>query len=251
MLRVLLLLSSFGPLAAQELRFTNAQLERRAVQGSLTAELRAPTTTPRWIAWSVTRPPAAPASFCYWENASLPRTAYLEGAPRVVILVRLDPFTETKIRAFPSDCEIDAGGLAVTLFEGVAARDSLQVLEPYLKEPEDRARSALRAIAAHADPEADEILERTARDSTRLRRTAIALLGSHRGARGFEFLSRQPISTETISAIGTNADTRAVPWLIEKSKSAPTPAARKDAVRALTRSRDRRAMSYLEELAAR
>ena len=241
-------------LPGQEPRFVSPVTAQRPLRGSLAAELRtSPGDSPRWIAWIVAQPREASHPYCYWDHdPPAPRTVHLEGVTRAVVMVRLDPHAYPRIRAFPLDCEIDTGEVPLTLLENVTARDSIAALEPFLENPDDRARSALRAIAAHEDPAANAILERIANTpNAHLRGTALSLLGSHRGARGFDVLRQQPPSRETFSAIASNRDPRAVPWLIEAVRSAATPTLRKEAVRALTRVRDPRATAFLEQLASR
>lgn len=252
-LRVVLLFSfATLSLAAQDPRITNAQLEKRPLRGRLADELRATGATPRWIAWTVDTPRDIPSSSgCYWETASswdqvsstaTLRTVFLESPPRALILFRVDPNLAPQVRAFTIDCELNAGGLPVTLLEQVSAEDSLAALESFAGESRERTRAALRAIALHAHPVADAILERHA---------AYSLIGSHRGSRGFDFLSRQTLSPEIVSAIAANADPRATAFLIETARHSSAPQIRKAAVRALSRSRDRRARAYLEEIIER
>lgn len=270
------------------------------MRGRLADEVKPDTTGPaRWLAWTVAKTRDASSGCCYWEedgwgwrgcnleqqrgpgqSVTTPRTTYLEGAPVAVIMIRIDPERYPRIRSFSLDCDLDAGNMPVALLENVNPRDSIALLETFLGGADDRARAALRAIALHADPAADTALEKAA-TSPYLRRNAINYIGSARGARGFDFLSKQtPVNNELLSAMAGNSDPRATPWiaayitpetenklrqsafsalsrqpaeravpiLIQTARTAKLEAIRRESVKALSRSRDPRAIAFLHEI---
>ena len=124
----------------------------------------------------------------------------LEGGSRLVILVRLVDGQVERLRTLGDDCPLDAGGLPVLWLDGPTTADSLTFLgtlvgEPGPSVPAARQRvgeAALSGVALHQGAGADAILDRfaTAASDSNLRRLARTLLGSRRGAHGFETLRR-------------------------------------------------------------
>ncbi len=109
------------------------------------------------------------------------------------VLLRIHDRRLTEIRAFSSDCRLDAGGLPVYVWDAIAPRQSLDFLIARANAgSEDMAEGALVAAAHHGDGEADRILERIARGDLvpRLEEEAVFWLGEARGASGFEVLER-------------------------------------------------------------
>jgi len=120
----------------------------------------------------------------------------LEAPAQFFVLLRIERGRIGRARALSPDCALDAGGLPFLWLTGVGARDSLTLLTTLARsierEEEDGepAEQAFAAIALHADPAADSVLENLARPGQplELRRKATFWLGNDRGRRGFEIL---------------------------------------------------------------
>jgi HEAT repeat protein len=125
----------------------------------------------------------------------------------ILVLFRAENGQVGKIRPYTPDCGLDAGNLPVIWIRDVKPRDSLALLEGFTKgasgdlddgndwdgkKSKRVANGALQAIALHADPEADRILERmlTANQPIGLRKQAAFWAGNERGRAGFEILKR-------------------------------------------------------------
>jgi hypothetical protein len=119
----------------------------------------------------------------------------------VLVLFRADSGNVTKIRPFTPDCGLDAGNLPVIWLQNVKSRESLALLDGFVQrwsgEKEDKAdkklaNGALQAIALHADPGADRILERilSSNQPVKLRQEAAFWTAEERGRTGFELLKR-------------------------------------------------------------
>ncbi len=109
------------------------------------------------------------------------------------VLLRIRDGRLTEIRAFSSDCRLDAGGLPVYVWQGIEPRPSLELLvERARTGSEDVAEGALVAAAHHAGAEADRLLEAVARGEQlpRFDEEAVFWLGEARGTGGFEALER-------------------------------------------------------------
>ena len=111
MKRVLCLIASLLPLAAQPKFLTNAPVETHAVSTNLDQEFRrllAASAQPQWIGYS------SPSSRTAGSGCnSQPGVVHLEPPPQVVILFRAEAKAVTQIRTLSADCEIDAGGVQV------------------------------------------------------------------------------------------------------------------------------------------
>ena len=115
-----------------------------------------------------------------------------------IVLLRAEQGRIGRLRVVSRGCGIDAGGRALTWIDGVKAAESLRVLAALVDARGDenghdsRAEGALMAIAVHAGPEADDVLDRFVEPSSpvRLRKQAAFWMGNLRGRRGYEALRR-------------------------------------------------------------
>ena len=205
-------------LLGQQPHVENARLETRQVSGGLDATMRAilnAQSSPAWIGYAE---PIVPGDrqMCCWNDsvrgcflephtnaqpiaASANQTVKLEGPTHLVVLYRIEDHRIGKIRAFSPECELDAGGLPLIWLTGVNSPDSIQYLSSVAKDTAaatrdqlHRAGAAVSAIALHADASADRVLDELAAPAQpdQVRRQAIFWMGSARGKRGFETLSR-------------------------------------------------------------
>ena len=110
----------------------------------------------------------------------------LEAPKQFYVMFRVERNEVTKLRTFSADCELDAGGTTIHWLTGVIAAESVNLLAGY----QPSQSNALAAIALHADPMADTVLEKylaPGQPRTIRRRTAVQM-GQLRGRRGIEVL---------------------------------------------------------------
>ena len=198
-----------GSVLAQQPRVENARLETRQVAGSLEATLRGIADAQAGPAWVGYAEPmiAGDRQLCCWNDngrgcflephttgqaVSAPpnQTVKLEGPTHVVVLYRIENHQIGKVRSFSPECTLDAGGLVFIWLTGTAPAESVRYLSGLAQS--QHAQGAVPAIALHADPSADTALEQLAASTQleRMRREAIFWMGSARGRRGFEMVSR-------------------------------------------------------------
>ena len=121
----------------------------------------------------------------------------LEPGPDFFVFLRAEQGQIAKVRTFSSDCGVDAAGMPVTLLTGVKPSESIALLSAL----SDRASSqegdsdrmvdgALTAIALHAAPEADSVLDKLVAvgKPLRVREKAAFWLGTARGKHGLQTL---------------------------------------------------------------
>ena len=117
----------------------------------------------------------------------------------VLMLFRVADRNVGKIRVFTDDCELNAGGLPVYWLSDVNPKESIGLLASFVEGAGEKTReghrksdSAVTAIALHADPAADQALEKFV-DPNRpeeVRKSTAFWLGNLRGQRGYEILRR-------------------------------------------------------------
>ena len=98
------------------------------------------------------------------QPAQMQNPVRLEGPENVVLLYRVEEKAVQRIRIVSPDCELDAGGKAVTWLDGVNAAESVKLLSTFVSKADvksDRLTDgAISAIAMHRDETADAELER-------------------------------------------------------------------------------------------
>ena len=204
---------------AQQPRIENARIETRAVSGGLDAAFRAivaEQTGPSWVGYSEPMI-SGRERMCCWNGdsggcllepgqrsdaarSSGNETVKLEGPTNVVVLYRIENRAIQKIRSFTPECTLDAGGLPFLWLNGVAPGDSIAYLlnmaraeaPGNVSEQRHRGRSAVSAIAFHADPAAKRALEQLAEANqpVAVREQAVFWLAAARGKAGFDIVSR-------------------------------------------------------------
>jgi hypothetical protein len=209
------------------LHVTNARLESRLLEGRLGDAVKALGRGPAWIAYPVDASGEG-VRCCFESTLGELRTGgccRLEGrtdracaasaaevalettaqtTSRVFILLRVEDGRVGRVGSYSPRCRLDAGGTRVLALTGVPVAQSLALLDELSapapaegrpapdRRPRDLAGEALAAIAAHADPAADPLLERRAGAGgpLELREQAAFWLGEARGVRGHEALKR-------------------------------------------------------------
>ncbi len=111
----------------------------------------------------------------------------------LLVMVRLADGEIQKIRTFSRDCELDAGGLPVYWWSSVNPGQSMDFLETLVRQERSTkmAESAVQAIAHHATPRADEMLEDFASDRREdVAEQAIFWLGQSGDQRALAFFEK-------------------------------------------------------------
>ena len=211
------------PQAGTEMpRIENARAETRAVTGTLEATFQsilAQAEKPEWVGYSVDEISGERNVCCgNWNDGEgcgtcrlerdhdstggtthVDGSMRLEGARRLVVLVRLEAKRVTRVRVASEDCTLDAGGLPFLWLTGVKPSESVALLTTYVQGGEfDRhehhniGSGALTAIALHADASADRAMESFVLPEQReeLRKHAAFWLGAARGKEGLNTLER-------------------------------------------------------------
>ena len=107
------------------------------------------------------------------------------------VMMRIAEGRVRRIRAFTPGCGLDAGGKTVVWLTGVNSGQSISYLEHLAREEHYQlAEDAIAAIALHADPLADKVLERfvSATQPGPVREHAAFWLGSQRGRTGYDIV---------------------------------------------------------------
>jgi hypothetical protein len=123
----------------------------------------------------------------------------LEGGQRLVVLYRLQDKHLTRVKVASEDCVLDGGGLPFIWLTEVKPAESVAFLSTHVREggadegeKHSISNEALTAIALHAGPEAEAVLESFTAPAQpeELRKQAAFWLGAARGKEGFTALQR-------------------------------------------------------------
>jgi HEAT repeats len=208
---------------------TNARLQTHSAASGLEAAFRplAREAGPAWIAYAV--PVRGRHQMCCYRTMDAIRTTapgcYLESegaytinvdadprqwehAPDFLVLFRVEDGRVDSIRSLSRGCGIDTGGRPFHWITGVSSAESLALLESFVGSGAGTSRKkdkggmddpAIAAIAMHADPGADVVLERFVAPGQPIgvRKQAAFWMGNSRGRRGYETLRR--LATEDTS----------------------------------------------------
>jgi len=205
--------------SAQPPSIQNAQMQTRSAASGLESTFNAivsSQTTAAWIGYSVPivkgdRQMCCSNNGVMWGCLLEPgngdqrvmivgnnQAVKLEGPTALVVLYRVEARSVDKIRSFTPECQLDAGGLPFIWLTDVKPVESIRMLSAMAKQSSEerqvrrKSDSAVSAIALHAEPAADDVLEQLAAASNpeSVRRQAAFWLGSARGRRGYEILLR-------------------------------------------------------------
>lgn len=203
----------------------NARVEKKALAGPLAAEVKAwagNVEQPQWLGYAVPQMGRERTMCCgdydgSWGNGcghcrledrgnttdmtskDEPGTTKLEAPRSIAVLYRAENKHVTKIRVVSLECSLDAGGLPFVWLTGVRPAESVEVLETFVHgadfdahDDDHTSKSALTAIALHADPAADRALESFTRSSEpeSLRKQAAFWLGAAREKAGLAVLEK-------------------------------------------------------------
>jgi hypothetical protein len=233
---------------AQPKLLVNAKVDTRSAAGGLEREFKALLTAqpqPAWIAYEVPAVRGAEMGCEYVrDNYSTAGIVHLEPPDHAVILFRVESNTVGKLRSLSPDCEIDAGGLPVHWLTDVAPAQSIALLATYVPQHELDSNGALSAIAAHADPAADPVLDRylASNQPDWIRNRVASLEGSQRGQHGIETLKKviandmsESVKQSALSGLARNKDPEALNLLIATARTAGDPRTRSKAISSLNR----------------
>ncbi len=277
-----ILLLAAVPALAQAPRVVNAALQQRAVTGAFEPffhTLVGEQTRAAWIGYSVPAVPGHRSGCCgdgqQWSNSACylegrpagttgagDTTVRLEGDAALLVLFRVENRQIGKIRLFSPDCQLDAGGLPFFSLTGVVAADSVKLLAGLARTqglPDRVARSAMTALALHADASADTALQELvgAQPPFDTRTQAAFWLGSVRGTRGFEIL--RPLAEsdpnaafrkQATFALSQNAAPAAIDVLIRMAKSDANAEVRGQALFWLAQKAGKKAVGAINEAIA-
>lgn len=247
-----------APASAQPANLANARATTRQVAGDVAREIQsviASEAGPLWIGYELpTNDPRGPYGSewqgrCNLEDrGSIPSvvtsstTYFLEAPKTFLVLFRIDQKRVDKVRTFSPNCRLDGGGLPFVWLTGIRPADSVALLTEYAKQigtdtPDDRSRDsgALAAIAYHADPAADRVLEQFIAPSQPdvLRERVPTLLGSARGRRGYELLRRivkedksERVRERALQGLSVSREAEAVAVMIDVARNDANPRVR-------------------------
>jgi hypothetical protein len=203
----------------------NARLGKRVLAGPLAVEVKAwasKAEQPQWLGYAVPQMGHDRTMCCgdyggSWGNGcghcrledrdhgmnmtskDEVGTAKLEAPRSIAVLYRAENKRVTKIRLVSMECSLDAGGLPFVWLSAVKPAESIELLESFVHgadfdshDDEHTSRSALTAIALHADPAADRALESFNRSSEpeSLRKQTAFWLGAAREKAGLALLEK-------------------------------------------------------------
>jgi hypothetical protein len=246
----LLALALAAGLTAQPKLLVNAQTDTRSASSGLEPAIRGLLSAqpqPAWIAYSVPSVRTYDGLGCdyVWDGNGGSRgpgagVVHLEPPDHMVVLLRVEENKVNRLRTVSPDCEIDAGGVPFHWLADVQPAQSVAFLSTLASIN----GNAMHAIAMHADPAADQALERfLATDQPEsIRARAVSTFGTIRGRPGFEVLKRvlanDPdirVRERAVQVLGNVRDPEATDLLTSIAKSNSDPRLRASAVSSLGR----------------
>jgi hypothetical protein len=287
-----LLVSLMAPLDAQAPAIQNADMETRSATGGLKAGIEmlvGQSTDPVWIAYSVPMIPGDSQMCCFhgngdsgccrgcrleesgqdFQRTSRSQPVQLEISRTLLVMVRAEAGRLDKLRAFSSDCPLDAGGRRVYWLNGVDARQSIDYLaglvrgSDWLEQQENRgkqekriANESLTAIAHHAGSAADALLADflAPERPVRLRKQTAFWLSSARGANGFQAVRKavrndndERFRAEAMFALSVSREGEAIDELIHFARNDASARVRKQALFWLAQKAGKKAVATLTD----
>lgn len=235
-------------LMAQPKLLVNAKLDTRSAAAGLEREFKALLTgqpQPAWIGYEVPAVRGAEMNCEYVrDGVNTAGIVHLEPPDHAVILFRVEGNAVNKLRNLSPDCEIDAGGLPMHWLTDVAPAQSVALLTTLIPQHELDYNGALGAIAAHADPAADPVLDRylASNQPEWVRKRVASLEASQRGAQGVEAVKNviandmsESVKQSALSGLARNKDPEALNLLIATARTAHEPRTRMQAISSMNR----------------
>lgn len=209
---------------------------------------------PAWVGYTVPSVPGHEQNCEAGEGVRAPGPVHLEPADQAQILFRIEQNQVARIRVISADCRIDTGGLPLRWIDGVRPAESVALLTTLA------VKGAVTAIALHADPAADEAIERFAAPGQppERRDKAIFWLGAARGRRGYENLRRivtgdasDHIRDKAIFALSISHEPQAVDTMIAVARQDASPHVRGQALFWLAQKAGKQAAGAISEAVER
>ncbi len=232
---------------------SHAQMETRAHQGNLQAELRS--GPPAWFGYSVKTVRRNESCCwtdgnrgCFLENDARGngavvhgnRPVQLEGSSEAAVLFRVADDHIEKVQMYSMECPLDAGGLRFVWLTGVSEHASLSNLSELVQNAGDHVvDGAVFAIAQHEGLEADGVLKQFVEPSEpeRLREKTTFWLGASRELAGVETLREvlkrdpsQSVRDKAVFALSVTKRPEGMATLVNVAKSDPSPHVRSQAL---------------------
>jgi HEAT repeat protein len=237
MKRALWLLAAAIPAAltivAQPKTLVNAKVDTRSAAAGLEPAFKALVSAqpqPAWIGYAVPSTRTFNLGCDYGNNSGWgpAGVVHLEPPDHALILFRVVNNAVERIRSLSPDCEIDAGDVPFHWLTDVQPVESVALLASFATRHDMPYNSAMNAIATHADPAADQALERLlAVDQPQpLRLRVVAWMGSARGKHGLEVLknliANDPdlrVRERAVNAVSSSREPEAIDLLIAIARS--------------------------------
>lgn len=254
--------------ATQEVpKIANAKIEQRSASGGIEQQVHnlASKTTPVWIAYAEPVIAGDHTMCCFRSGGDKSNTCCggcalerdrgsfngkasdcgpLEPAKSFFIFMRASSGQVEKVRTFSTNCAIDGSGASVDWLNDVKASDSIAFLEKLAlnrseQRRDDAADGAIAAIAMHADPSADDALDRliSTAHNDHMVEQATFWTGSARGSRGYEILAAQlehnqshSFRKNAVFALSQNSDPRSQKKLIDLARHDSDPETRSESI---------------------
>jgi hypothetical protein len=278
----LVLILAPGLAAGQPPHVENGRLERQPAAPSLEATFRRLSSAARSPAWIGYEVPASASheSCCYgslreigpcagcriesmcpfrFQTAGAARVA-LEGAPRLVVLARVEAGRVDRMETLSPSCAIDLDGRTLHWIEGVAPAESPALLAGLAGaggSGEEVLEGAMGAIALHAGREADLLLINQARRgaSGEERGQALSWLAERAGDEAVKAIRaaieddpEREVKLQAVFALSELPDRAGVPLLIEIARTHRNPDVRREAFFWLGEAEDPRALAFFEAI---
>jgi HEAT repeat protein len=266
----------------------HARLETRPVTGGLAREMRgllASRADAFWVGYAV--PAQGRHQMCCWSStdevengcggcrlepdddgrafrhAGGRSPVQLEASPELRVLARAEGGRFGRLRTFSADCWLDAGDRPVVWLTGVRPAESVAWLATLVDEPLESEKkkakglghAVLAAIAMHADPSADAVLEGWLKPDqpAERRRQAAFWMGNARGARGRDVLVRllredqdPRVREHVIFALTQNHEPGAIEAILEAARKDPSAHVRGQALFWLAQAASKRAPAAIK-----
>jgi hypothetical protein len=249
MRRALWLILAALPLCAQPKLLTNAKVDTRSASAGLDQTFRAALGAqpqPAWIGYAVasTRTNNSGCDYVNRSDFNQAGVVHLEPPDQVVVLFRVEAGAVDRIRALSPDCEIDAGGLPMHWLSDVQPAQSVALLSTFVDQHMNNYNNALSAIAMHADPAADRLLDKyVAPDQLQsMRLRAVSSLGNSRGRHGFDVIKNliandrdEKVRERAVQTLANSKEPEAVDLLISIARTDKDARIRSQAVGDLAR----------------
>ena len=270
------LLWAVAVIAGAQPRLINAKVETQALTGPLDEtfnRMAAAQTEAAWIGYAVPVVPGDREMCCYYSSSDMnygyrgcslePRSplpaagsgdagpARLEAPKNFYVMFRVERNVVTKLRTFSADCELDAGGTTIHWLSGVRPAESVKLLESY----QPSHSNALSAIALHAGPEADTVLEKylASGQPEAIRRHTAVQMGQLRGRRGFEVLrgmvqdeKNERVRESAVQGLAFSREPGAIDIVFAVAKGDPSARLRGEALSWLAREAGRKATGAIQ-----